>query len=74
MDMYQHDSPTAFRIVLSGEVTEADASQLFWACETAKSTLNHRELTIEVGDVSSAVPEALRLLSRLQEEGVHIRY
>jgi hypothetical protein len=72
MDIYQHDSPEMFRIVLKGDLSEAGAQQLRWAWETAKSTLKGKQLILEVSDVGAADPAGLDLLSRMREAGARV--
>lgn len=72
MDMYQHDSPSDFRFVLHGELTNAAAQQLQWAWETAKSILNGKQLIIEVSGVTKADCAGIDLLIRMRESGARI--
>jgi hypothetical protein len=72
MDIYQHDSPEKFRIVLKGDLVEAGTQQLRCAWETAKSTLNGKQLILEVSDVGAVDPAGLDLLSRMREAGVRV--
>jgi ABC-type transporter Mla MlaB component len=69
MDIYQHDSPEKFRIVLKGDLGEAGVLQLLWVWETAKSTLKGRQLILEVSDVGAVDPAGLELLSHMREAG-----
>ena len=72
IDIYQHDSPETFRIVLKGDLSEAGTQQLRGAWETAKSILNRKELILEVSDVSAVHPAGVDLLSRMRESGFRI--
>jgi len=72
IDIYQHDSPETFRIVLKGDLSEAGTQQLRGAWETAKSILNRKELVLEVSDVSAVHPAGVDLLSRMRESGFRI--
>jgi ABC-type transporter Mla MlaB component len=69
MDIYQHDSPEKFRIVLKGDLREAGAQQLRSVWDTAKSTLNGKQLIVELSDVGAVDAAGIDLLSRMREAG-----
>ncbi len=72
MEMYQHDCLRAFRFVLSGDLSGEAVQRLQWAWQTAKSTLNGRELLVDISGVANADPLGLELLFRMRKAGARL--
>jgi anti-anti-sigma regulatory factor len=72
MTLYQHDQAKAFRFVLVGALDGASALELQSAWETARSVLRGRELLVDLTGMTTAGPEGLSLLSRMQEAGARL--
>ena len=70
--MYQHDCLRAFRFVLSGDLSGEAVQRLQWAWQTAKSTLNGRELLVDISGVANADPLGLELLCRMRKAGARL--
>ena len=72
MEMYQHDSPAAFRFVLSGDLLGAQLQDLEHAWTTAKSILTSKELVVDVSGVAHADQSGVDLLSRMRDSGARL--
>src|ERR1017187_2055107 len=69
MEMYQHDSATAFRFVLRGDLIGDQIQDLEHAWTTAKSILKSKELVVDVSGVTHADQSGVDLLSRMRDSG-----
>jgi hypothetical protein len=72
MDVYLHDSSTALRFVLRGELAGGDAQDLEHAWTTANSVLGSRELVVDVSAVTDADAGGRELLSRMRQSGARV--
>ena len=72
MEMYQHDSATMFRFVLRGGLTGGCVPELEHAWTTARSTLNGRDLVVDVSGVTNADEFGVELLSRMRDSGARL--
>ena len=72
MEMYQHDCPSAFRFVLSGDLSGEAVQQLQWAWQTAQSTLGGRDLIVDISGIANADPYGLELLFRMRNAGARL--
>ena len=71
-DMYQHDSATMFRFVLSGELIGDRVRDLEHAWNTAQSILAGKELVVDISGITNANPPGVELLSRMRESGARL--
>ena len=69
MEMYQHDSAAMFRFVLRGDLVDGQIQDLEHAWTTAKSTLQSKDLVVDVSGVTHADESGMDLLSRMRESG-----
>lgn len=72
MEMYQHDCPSDFRFVLSGDLSGEAVQQLQWAWQTAQSTLGGRDLIVDISGIANADPFGLELLFRMRKAGARL--
>jgi anti-anti-sigma regulatory factor len=70
--MYLHDSAAMFRFVLKGELSGLRAQDLEQAWTTAQSTLNGRELVVDVSGLTGADESGVGLLARMRSEGARL--
>lgn len=71
-ELYQHDSPEAFRLVVKGGFYDAGAAQVELALKAARPTLIGRLVIVDVSEVSGVDDAALAFLRQMAESGVHI--
>ena len=72
VEMYQHDCPSDFQFVLSGDLSGEAVQQLRWAWQTAKSTLGARDLLVDISGIANADPCGLELLFRMRKAGARL--
>jgi hypothetical protein len=72
MDVYLHDSSTALRFVLRGELAGGGAQDLEHAWTTANSILGSRELVVDISAVTDADACGRELLSRMRQSGARV--
>ena len=72
MDMYQHDSPEAFRFVLRSDLRGDDVQELEHAWATAQSILRTKDLLVDISGVKDADAAGMELLSRMRAAGARL--
>jgi len=72
MEMYQHDSAAMFRFVLRGDLTGDRVQELEHAWNAARSTLNARQLVVDVSGIRNADRCGTELLFRMKESGARL--
>ena len=73
MDMYLHDSATAFRFVLRGELCGPAVQELQQAWTTAQSILDGKESVVDVSGLTAADQAGLDLLLRFKQSGAGLK-
>ncbi len=72
MDMYQHDSATAFRFVLRGCLAGDPVQQLEHAWTTARSILDGKRLEVDLSGIANADESGVDLLRRMRDSGARL--
>ena len=72
MEIYLHDRPAMFNVVLRGELAGGSVRELELAWRTANSTLHGRDLVVDIGGLVDADPAGRELLFHMQQSGASI--
>jgi hypothetical protein len=72
MDIYLHDSSTALRFVLRGDLAAGDVRGLEHAWTTANSILGSKELVVDISGVTDADAGGRELLTRMRQAGARV--
>jgi len=66
---YIHDSIVTLRLQLIGDLTTSDVTELNGTWETARTTLGHRTLILDLGRLHSADEAGRQWLANMREAG-----
>jgi ABC-type transporter Mla MlaB component len=69
MDYYQHDEATTFRFQLAGELAGPWVTDLEHAWQTASSITLHKQLVLDLSDLTGADVPGVQLLQRMLGSG-----
>jgi len=72
MDMYLHDSATAFRFVLRGALIGEHVAGLRHAWTTAQSILGTKELVVDLSGITTADVAGFEMLSEMRHSGARL--
>ncbi len=72
MDYYQHDEATTFRFQLAGELAGPWVTDLEHAWQTATSIMLHKQLVLDVSDLTGADAPGIQLLQRMLRSGASL--